>query len=115
MKKIALEAGPVVVGVKTTINLCEAEGASESDVGEIVKCASLDETEEIRNGIVPVFVTVKVSAADVPSLTLPRSADEGTTENCGAEPIPLTGSESGEDDASLVKIIFPFFDPADVG
>lgn len=107
-----------VVGEYCTIKemLCDGESVT-ADPPDNDKFAPVKAAWEITTLEFPVFVTVTVRDAVLPTLTFPKFRLRGFTAKLkpGATPAPLSAMADGGLDASLTRFRLPVDAPADLG
>lgn len=109
----------VVDGLKTTVNMALCEGAKVSGVLMLVRLRPEPVIPicEIVAELLPVFVTVTVLLAELPTLTLPKLSEDGFGDKVlvAATPVPLQPIIVAELEALLVRLMLPLAAPAVCG
>jgi hypothetical protein len=65
--------------------------------------------------VLPVFVNCTACVLLWPTVTFPNAIVDGESESPACVPVPLSPTNSGEFDASLVTVIVPVTDPVACG
>jgi hypothetical protein len=107
-----------VVGEYCTVKVMLCDGDRVTAVPpDSDKLAPVKAAREIITFELPVFVSVTIREAVLPTLTFPKFTLRGFTVrlNPGATPAPLSTMEEGELEASLTRVRPPLEAPADLG
>lgn len=110
---------PPAVGANVMVNVAVCEGfrVAGTEMPLTLKPVPLAETAEMWTAPLPVLVRTICLAEFEPAATLPKLRLVGLALSwpTAATPVPLTETDSGEFEASLVRVMLPVALPALVG